>query len=240
MTDPHPTPRVTSGWVSRLAVVLLIVGLIAGFYLSDLHERYTWAWLRANLTDLQQTADAHPAQALLVFFLVYVLATGLSLPIAVWLTLLGGALFGRWAGTAVVSVAATVGATLAMLASRHVLHDWVQQRFGRRLDAIDRGVERDGAYYLLTLRLIPAVPFWLLNLGMGLTPIRTRTYALVSWVGMLPATFVYANAGTELGRIESPADVLTARVLGALLLLACLPLVVRVLVSRLGRRPAAG
>lgn len=240
MTHPLPTPPDARGWVRRLAVVAFTVGLIAGFYLSGLHERYSWAWLRANLTDFQQSADAHLVLALLVFFLVYVLVTSLSLPIAVWLTLLGGALFGRWVGTAVVSVAATVGATAAMLASRYVLRDWVQRRFGRRLAAINRGVERDGAYYLLTLRLIPAVPFWLINLGMGLTPIRTRTYTLVSWVGMLPATFVYVNTGTELSRIESPADVLTPRVIGTLLLLACLPLVVKFLVARLGRRPEVG
>ncbi|HET6572902.1 MAG TPA: TVP38/TMEM64 family protein [Fimbriiglobus sp.] len=223
----------------RLAVVLLAVGLIAGFYLSGLSQRYSWAWLRANLTDLQDTADANITAAILVFFLVYVLVTSLSLPVAVWLTLLGGALFGRWVGTAVVSVAAMIGATVAMLGSRYVFREWVRQRFGRRLDAINRGVERGGAYYLFTLRLIPAVPFWLLNLGMGLTPIRTRTYALVSWVGMLPATFVYVNAGTELSQIESPADVLTARVLGALLLLACLPLGVRFLAHWPARRSAS-
>jgi uncharacterized membrane protein YdjX (TVP38/TMEM64 family) len=226
--------------MARLAVVLLVVGLIAGFYLSGLHERYSWAWLRANLTDLQDTADANLALAVLVFFLAYVAVTSLSLPVAVWLSLLGGALFGRWVGTVVVSVAATVGATVAMLASRYILRDWVQRRFGRRLGTINRGVERDGVYYLLTLRLIPVVPFWLLNLGMGLTPIRTRTYALVSWLGMLPATFVYVNTGTELSRIESPADVLSPRVVGALLLLACLPLIVRFLVARFGRRPGVG
>ncbi len=160
-----------------------------------------------------------------------------------WLSLLAGALFGRWVGTAVVSVAATVGATVAMLAGRYVLQDWVQRRFGRRLAAVNRGVERDGAYYLLTLRLIPAVPYWLVNLGMGLTPIRVRTYVAASWVGMLPATFVYVNAGTELGRIESPRDVLSPGVLGALLLLACVPLAAKLLVprlARLGRRPPPG
>jgi uncharacterized membrane protein YdjX (TVP38/TMEM64 family) len=235
MSHSHPTPRAGRSWVARLAVVLLAVGLIAGFYLSGLHERYDWAWLRSNLTALKQAADSHLVLAVLIFFIVYVVVTSLSLPVAVWLTLLGGALFGRWVGTAVVSVAATLGATVAMLASRYVFREWVQRRFGRRLDAINRGVDRDGAYYLLTLRLIPAVPFWLLNLGMGLSPIRTRTYALVSWVGMLPATFVYVNAGTELSRIESPADVLTPRVIGALLLLACLPLAVRFIVARLGR-----
>jgi uncharacterized membrane protein YdjX (TVP38/TMEM64 family) len=233
VSGPADTPRGGRGWVTRLAIVLTALGLVAAFYLSGLHERYSWDWFRANLTDLQRKTDEHLLPAVVVFFLVYVLVTSLSLPVAVWLTLLGGALFGRWVGTGVVSVAATAGATAAMLASRYVLRDWVQRRFGRRLAAINRGVERDGAYYLLTLRLIPAVPFWLINLGVGLTPMRVRTYIWVSWVGMLPGTFVYINAGTELGRIESPAEVLSAPVLAALLLLACVPLAIRFLVTRL-------
>ena len=194
-----------------------------------------WTWFRSNLTALQQTVAERYLLALLTFFAVYVLVTSLSLPVAVWLTLLGGALFDRWVGTAVVSVAATVGATVSMLASRFVLRDWVQRHFGPRLAAISEGIERDGAYYLLTLRLIPVVPFWLINLGMGLTPIRVKTYLLTTWVGMLPATIVYVNAGTELGQIETPADVLTPRVVGALLLLACLPLTVRFIVAKFVR-----
>jgi uncharacterized membrane protein YdjX (TVP38/TMEM64 family) len=227
-------------WLYRLAVVLAAAGLIAAFYLSGLNERFTWAWLRSHLTELQQATSEHFLLALFAFFLVYVAVTSLSLPIAVWLSLLAGALFGPWIGTAVVSVAATAGATVAMLASRYVLRDWVRRRFGRRLEGIDRGFERDGAYYLLTLRLIPAVPYWLINLGMGLTPIRTRTYVAATWVGMLPGTFAYVYAGTELGRIESPRDVLAPGILTALLLLACLPLLTRLLVGWLGRRPAAG
>jgi uncharacterized membrane protein YdjX (TVP38/TMEM64 family) len=199
-----------------------------------LHEHFSWDGLRQNLSDLQSSAAENLPLALLVFFAVYVAVTGLSLPVAVWLSLLGGALFGRWLGTGVVLTAATVGATLAMLAARYVLRDWVRARFGRRLERINRGVERDGAYYLLTLRLIPAVPFWLINLGMGLTPMSARTFAAVSWVGMLPGTFVYVNAGTELGRLESPADVLSWPVIVAFVLLGCLPLV-----ARLGRRRAA-
>jgi uncharacterized membrane protein YdjX (TVP38/TMEM64 family) len=236
MTPSDPLPSGDRGRVARLVVAGLVVALVASFYLTGLGEKYSWGWLRANLTSLQQTADAHLVPAILIFFAAYVLATGLSLPIAVWLTLLGGALFGRWIGMAVVSVAATVGATAAMLVSRYVLRDWVLRRFGQRLLAVHRGLERDGAYYLLTLRLLPVVPFWLVNLGMGLTPVRTRTFALVSWLGMLPATFVYVNAGTELSRIESPADILTLRVIGALLLLACVPLAVRFLVSRTVQR----
>ena len=149
------------------------------------------------------------------------------------LSLLAGALFGRWLGFAVVSLAATLGATIAMLASRYVLRDWVQRRFGHRFAALNRGFERDGVYYLLTLRMMPVVPFWLINLGMGLTPIRARTFALVSWLGMMPATVLYVNAGTELATIESPRDVLSVNILIALLALACVPLMIKFAVSRL-------
>lgn len=215
---------------SRLALVVAFLALIVAFYLTGLHEVVTLARLKENLSDLQAQTNANLPLALLLFFLAYVAVVGLSLPIAVWLSLLAGALFGRWLGFAVVTVAATLGATLAMLASRYVLRDWVQRRFGHRLAAINRGFERDGVYYLLTLRMMPVVPFWLINLGMGLTPIRTRTFALVSWLGMLPGTFVYVNAGTELATIESPRDVLSANILIALLALACVPLAIKFLV----------
>lgn len=215
------------GWWTRLAVVTTLAALIAAFYVSGLHEVIDLARIKANLSDLQTRADANLLLAVLVFFLAYVAVVALSLPIAVWLSLLAGAVFGRWLGFAVVSLAATLGATLAMLSSRYVFRDWVQRRFGHRLAAINRGFERDGVYYLLTLRMMPVVPFWLINLGMGLTPIRTRTFALVSWVGMMPGTFVYVNAGTELATIESPRDVLSTNILIALLALASVPLAIK-------------
>jgi uncharacterized membrane protein YdjX (TVP38/TMEM64 family) len=230
------TPAPRRSWWTRLAVVLLLLALIAAFYLTGLHEVVTFARIKANLSDLQARADANLPLALLLLFVAYVASVALSLPIAVWLSLLAGALFGRWLGFAVVSVASTLGATLAMLASRYVLRDWVQRRFGHRLASFNRGLERDGAYYLLTLRMMPVVPFWLINLGMGLTPIRTRTFALVSWVGMMPGTFVYVNAGTELATIESPRDVLSVNVLVALLLLACVPLAIKFAMGRFQQR----
>lgn len=190
------------------------------------------ATIRAKLADWRATADARPVGAALVFAAVYVAVTALSLPIAAWLSLLGGALFGRWVGIPLVSVSATAGATLAMLSARYVLRDRVRTRFGPRLISIDRGLERDGAFYLVSLRLVPLLPFWLVNLAAGVTALPVRRFVVGSWVGMLPATAVYVNAGKELGDVQSPADVFTGRVVGAFALLALLPLAARYLVRR--------
>ena len=146
------------------------------------------------------------------------------------MTLLGGALFGRVLGTVLVSAASTLGATLAFLGSRYLLGDWVQSRYGGRLRAINEGIERDGAYYLFMLRLVPLVPFFLINLGMGLTPIGVGTYVVTSWAGMLLGTFLYVNAGTAIATIESPADVLSPTILISFVALGVVPLLIRKLV----------
>src|SRR5262249_40037385 len=159
-----------------------------------------------------------------LFFVVYVTGTGLSLPVAVWLSLLAGYLFGRWLGTSVVILAATCGATLAFLSSRYLFRDAVQRRFGTRLRVINEGVMRDGAFYLFALRLVPVVPFFLINLGMGLTTMRVWTFAWVSLVGMLPGTFTYVNAGGALRDLQKPSDILSGNVVLALALLGLLPL----------------
>jgi uncharacterized membrane protein YdjX (TVP38/TMEM64 family) len=222
---------------SRWLLAALLLLAVAAFYALGLPEYFSWDYLRGRIEQLRAEAHEHQAAALLIFFGVYVASTALSLPVATALTLIGGALFDRWLGTAVVSLASTLGATLAMLASRYVLRDSVQRRFGGRLEALHRGVERDGAYYLLTLRLVPVFPFFLINLGMGLTRMPARTFAAVSWLGMLPATFVYVNAGSEGSRIARPADVLSPGVLISLALLGILPLIVRILARRLKPPP---
>jgi uncharacterized membrane protein YdjX (TVP38/TMEM64 family) len=224
------TPR--QSWWSRLAVVFVIVALVAAFYLTGLDELVTLSRIKANLTDLQARTDANLGLAVVLFVTVYVVVTGLSLPVSVWLAVLAGALFGRWLGFGVASVSSTLGATLAMLTSRYLLRDWVQRRFGHRYAGYRGHFERDGAYYLVSLRLLPAVPYWLVNLLMGLTPIRTVTFLLASWLGMMPITFLYVNAGTELSKVESPQDVLSANVVIALILLACLPLAVKGMARR--------
>ncbi len=222
---------------SRWAVAALLVLGVAGFYALGLQRYLSWEYLRGHLDLLQARVAQHLVPALLLFALVYVAVTALSLPVATALGLLAGALFGRWLGTGVVSVAATLGATLAFLSSRYLLRGWVRRHFGGRLAAVNRGVERDGAYYLFTLRLVPAFPFFVVNLGMGLTPMRVRTFAWVSFLGMLPGTFLYVNAGAELGRVASPGDVLSAGLLVSLALLGLVPLLLRLLVPR--RQPAA-
>jgi uncharacterized membrane protein YdjX (TVP38/TMEM64 family) len=212
-----------------------LVLAVAGFYALRLHRYVSWDYLRGHLDLLQAHVQEHLLTALLLFLLLYVAVTALSLPVAAALSLAAGALFGRWLGTGVVSLAATLGATLAFLSSRYLFRAWVERRFGDGLARLDRGVERDGAYYLLTLRLVPLFPFFLVNLGMGLTRMRAWTFAWVSLVGMLPGTFLYVNAGTELGRLASPRDVLSPGLLVSLALLGVVPLALRLLLR--GRRP---
>jgi uncharacterized membrane protein YdjX (TVP38/TMEM64 family) len=222
---------------TRWALAGLLVLAVAGFYALGLYRYLAWDYLRGHLDALQAQVHDHLALALLLFFLVYVTVTALSLPVAAPLTLVAGALFGRWLATGVVSLASTLGATLAFLSSRYLFRDYVQRKFGDRLQALNEGVERDGAYYLFTLRLVPAFPFFLVNLGMGLTPIRLGTYVWVSWLGMLPGTFVYANAGTAIAAVDSPKDVLSPGVLVSFALLGLLPLGLRLLLHWKGRVP---
>jgi uncharacterized membrane protein YdjX (TVP38/TMEM64 family) len=218
----------------RIALVVLVVGAVATFYFGGLRQYAAWESLRANLDIWQEYVARRPVAAAAIYFGVYTAVTALSLPAAAAMTLVGGALFGRVIGTVVTSTAATVGATLAFLGARYLLRDWVQRRYGARLRAINEGIERDGAYYLFTLRLIPLVPFFLINLGMALTPIRLGTYVVVSWIGMLPGSFLYVNAGTAIAAIESPRDVLSPGVLASLAALGIVPLVIRKLISARG------
>ncbi len=214
-------------------VVAAALGVLAAAWLGA----FDLPGLRARYADWKRLADANPAAAVVLFGAVYVAATALSLPVATWLTLLAGALFGRAVGVPLVSVSSTVGATLAMLAARTVLRDWVRRRFGPRVDALDRGLARGGVAYLVSLRLVLVAPFWLVNLAAGVTAMRVRTYAFGTWFGMLPATVLFVHAGAELGAVESPRDILTPRVIGAFALLALLPLAARWAVRRfLGER----
>jgi uncharacterized membrane protein YdjX (TVP38/TMEM64 family) len=217
-------------WFSpRLLVLVVLVAAIAAYYLTRPHPELSWDNVRARVEGSKAWVADHLLVSGIVYFGVYFLVAALSLPIAAMVTLVGGALFGVWIGTALVSAASTLGATAAMLLSRYLFGDWVQRRWGGRLAALNRGVELDGAYYLLSLRLVVVIPFWLLNLGMGLTKLPVRTYVWVSWVGMLPATVMYVYFGQELSRISSPGDVLSAEVLIALALLGVVPLVLRFL-----------
>ena len=220
----------------RLLVLGLIVAAIAVFFLAGGHRYFTFEWLKAQQAAIDGWYRAHPVLTVLVYFLVYVGVTGLSLPGATLMTLAGGAVFGLLWGTVIISFASTIGATLAFLAARFVLRGWVRDRFGERVRAIDEGLAKDGAFYLFTLRLLPVVPFFLINLALGLSAMRTRTFYWVSQVGMLAGTLVYVNAGTQLGRLDSLRGILSWQILGAFLLLGIFPLVAKKLVDALKAR----
>jgi pyruvate/2-oxoglutarate dehydrogenase complex dihydrolipoamide dehydrogenase (E3) component/uncharacterized membrane protein YdjX (TVP38/TMEM64 family) len=214
----------------------LIVLLIAGFFALDLGHYLTLASLKAQQASLQAQVAADPLLAAAAFFAVYVGVTGLSLPGASLMTLVAGALFGLWQGFIIVSFASTLGALLSMFSSRFLLQDWVQQRFGARLAGIQAGIDRDGAFYLFALRLVPVFPFFLINLAMGLTKLPGRTFWWVSQLGMLPGTLVYVNAGRELGQLDSLSGILSPSLLGAFALLGLFPLLARKLLDRLQAR----
>ena len=243
MPTPEPEQLATAARSSaksrgRLVIGLVLLVAIATAFAFVPDSAALWREARARLDGWQHWTREHLILAVVVFFLVYVGVTAASLPIAAPMSLVAGALFGRWLGTGIVSVAATLGATGALLASRYLFRDWVRARLGDRLKRIDAGVERDGVYYLLSLRLVPLFPFWMINLAMGVTAMRVVPYMVVSWVGMLPGTFLYVNAGAEVGRVESPADVLSPGVIGSFLLLALVPVAFKMIASRLRSKEA--
>jgi uncharacterized membrane protein YdjX (TVP38/TMEM64 family) len=220
----------------KIAVILLIAGAVAAFFLFDLGQYLSLEALKARQADLSALVDKQPAAAIGAFFLLYVAVTALSLPGAAIMTLAAGAIFGLLLGTVIVSFASAIGASLAFLSSRYVLRDWVRSRFGKRVDSIDRGIATDGAFYLLTLRLFPAVPFFLINLAMGLTAMRLVTFYLVSQIGMLAGTIVYVNAGTQLAAIETTGDILSPGLIGSFVLLGVFPLIAKTVIGWWKRR----
>ena len=213
--------------MKKTALVVVLGSLIAAFFLFDLHHVLTLDGIKASLGEFQDWRAASPLLAAGAFFSVYVFVTALSLPGAAIMTLVGGALFGLFWGTVVISFASSIGALLAFLASRYLLRDTVQSRFGDRLKALNAGMEKDGAFYLFTLRLVPIFPFFIINLLMGLTPIRARTFYWVSQVGMLAGTLVYVNAGTQLAQLQSLSGILSPGLIFSFVLLGVFPLVAR-------------
>jgi pyruvate/2-oxoglutarate dehydrogenase complex dihydrolipoamide dehydrogenase (E3) component/uncharacterized membrane protein YdjX (TVP38/TMEM64 family) len=211
----------------KVALLLLLVAAVAAYFLFDLGAYLTLENLRARRSDLAGLLETQPLLLIGGFFLGYVAVTALSLPGAAIMTLAAGAIFGLWMGTLIVSFASSIGASLAFLTSRYLLRDWVKARFGQRVAAIDRGIEKDGAFYLFTLRLIPAFPFFLVNLAMGLTGMRLLTFYIVSQIGMLAGTIVYVNAGTQLAAIESVSDILSPSLVGSFVLLGLFPLIAK-------------
>ena len=220
----------------RIAVILVLAVLVVAFLWFDLGRYLNLEYLKARQADIDAFYRDHPVMVLGAYFATYVAITGLSLPGAAIMTLAGGAVFGLLWGTVVVSFASTLGATVAFVVSRYVLRDGIQRRYGDRLKTINAGVERDGGFYLFTMRLVPAFPFFVINLVMGLTPMRTLTFAWVSQIGMLPGTVVYVNAGTQLGRIESLQGILSPTLIGSFVLLGVFPLIAKWIVGAVKAR----
>jgi pyruvate/2-oxoglutarate dehydrogenase complex dihydrolipoamide dehydrogenase (E3) component/uncharacterized membrane protein YdjX (TVP38/TMEM64 family) len=213
--------------INRFVLLAAIALATALFFIFDLDHYLSLDFFKAQQAGIETWREQRPLAAVAIFFVLYVAVTGLSLPGAAIMTLAGGAIFGLWWGTLIVSFASTAGATLAFLASRFILRDTVQSRFGERLRAINAGIEKEGALYLFTLRLVPVFPFFVINLVMGLTPIRTRTFYWVSQVGMFAGTVVYVNAGTQLAQIDSLSGILSPALLASFALLGVFPLLAK-------------
>jgi len=206
----------------KLLVLIAIVALVVAFFALDLKRYVSLEYFQAQRAAIEAYHGAHPLETAAIFFAVYVVVTGLSLPGAAILTLVGGAIFGLLWGVVIISFASSIGATLAFFASRYLLRDWVQGRLGDKLKAINAGVEREGPFYLFAMRLVPAFPFFAINLLMGLTPIKARTFYAVSQLGMLAGTIVYVYAGTQLGQFR-----ISPGLVAAFVLLGVFPLVAK-------------
>jgi len=223
-------------WGRWLTVLLAVIVLVWAYRAFDLGSVLSLEQLKESRDALTEYDAQNRMVMIIAFFLVYVAATALSIPGAVILTLAGGAIFGFWLGLLVISFASSLGALLAFLVSRYLLRDWVQRKFQKPFQAINSGIERDGVFYLLTLRLVPLFPFWLINLLMGLTQLRAPRFYTVSQIGMLPGTAVFVNAGTQLALINSAGDVLSAPLIGSLVLLGLFPLAAKFMVGILKNR----
>lgn len=222
----------------QLVILAVIASAVGAWFYFDPGQYLQFDILQARIGELREWYADNPLLAGAIYFALYVLATALSVPGATIMTLAGGALFGFWYALLLVSFASSIGATLAFLVSRTLLRDWVQKKFGARLGALNQGFEKDGPFYLFSLRLVPLFPFFVINLLMGLLPIKAKTFYWVSQLGMLPATAVYVNAGTQLGQLESTAGILSPALIGSFVLLAIFPFIGRAVLEYLKSRRA--
>ena len=212
-------------------ILVIIVGSIMTVKIFHLDQYLTLAFLKGSLDRFKELYADHRAAVIGCYFIVYVLTAALSLPGASPLGILGGALFGFWTATLVVSFASTIGATLACFVARFVLRDWIQNRFSDKIARVNEGIEKEGGLYLLSLRLIPLFPFWMINLVMGLTKMPLLKFYWVSQIGMLPGTMVFVNAGKELAKIESPQGIFSPGLIISLALVGILPVAVKKLMA---------
>lgn len=215
----------------KIIVILVVAALAISFFVFDLQQYFTLEHLKSKQRAFENYYADHTGLTIAIYMAMYIIVTALSLPGALVMSLAGGALFGIWVGVLLVSFASTTGATLAFIVARFLLRDYVQDKFGDKMGTINEGVKKDGAFYLFTLRLVPIFPFFIINLVMALTPIKTMVFYIVSQVGMLPGTFVYINAGTQLAKIESARGILSPGLLFSFVLLGIFPLIAKKIVA---------
>ncbi|MFQ5900247.1 MAG: TVP38/TMEM64 family protein [Thermodesulfobacteriota bacterium] len=213
--------------IKKAAIIIIVIGLVVVFKVFDLDQYLTLSYIKTSQERFASLYIGHRALVIAGYMATYIIVTSLSLPGAAILTLAGGALFGLVVGTIVVSFASTVGATLACLVARFLLQDWIQDKFGNKIAKVNEGIEREGPFYLFTLRLIPVFPFWLINLAMGLTKMSLFTFYWVSQAGMLAGTIVYVNAGKELAKIDSLSGILSPGLIISFVLLGLFPITVK-------------
>lgn len=213
--------------VKKWIILAIIVGFLAAAWLFHLEQYLTLAFLKGSLDRFKALYADNRAAVLGAYFIVYVLTAALSLPGAAPLGMLGGALFGFWTATLVVSFASTIGATLACFVSRFLVRDWVQNRYADKIARINDGIEKEGGFYLFSLRLIPIFPFWIINLIMGITKMSLLKFYWVSQAGMLPGTMVFVNAGKELAKIDSLKGIFSPGLLISFALIGIVPVVVK-------------
>ncbi len=221
---------------SRIILLIFITILVGMFFIFDLQHYLNLETLKSKQEIMLTYNRENPMITIAVYMLIYITTTALSLPGAAILTLAGGGIFGLWMGTLIVSFASTIGASIAFLAARFLFRDSVKNKFGERLRVIDEGIAKDGAFYLFSLRLVPIVPFFIINLLMGLTTIKTHTFYWVSQLGMLAGTIVFINAGTQLAKLESLSGILSPALLGSFILLGLFPLIAKKIVFLSARK----
>jgi uncharacterized membrane protein YdjX (TVP38/TMEM64 family) len=223
-------------WVGKAAVVgLIVLGMLA-FRYFELGQYLSLGYIKSSQEKFQALYQSHRVLVIAGYMAIYIVVTALSLPGAVVMTLAGGGLLGLVVGTITVSFASTIGATLACVVSRFLLRDWVQRKFGNKLATINAGIEKEGAFYLFSLRLVPVFPFFVINLLMGLTRMRLFTFFWVSQIGMLPGTVVFVNAGRQLAQIDSLSGILSPGVLLSFALLGLFPIAVKKLLALYKRK----
>ncbi len=217
--------------MKKIIALIVVAVLIAVFFIFDLQQYLDFSYVKSQQEQITNFYKDNPYQTILIFFLIYVAVAALALPGAGVLSVLAGAIFGLLLGVPIVLLAATVGATISFLISRYLLRDFIQNKYGKRISTINRGIEKDGAFYLFTLRLIPIFPFFVINVLMGLTPMRTLVFAVTSLLGMFAGSVIFVNVGTQLANVESLQGIFSAKIISAFVLLAIFPWIAKKIVS---------